>query len=139
MKIEISSRFPADKSAVLQKLQEIATLQYICAPLAKFTPTDGRARWAQGAEFRLNLRVCGINFGTHTIRVARFDKDSISTKESNKWMPVWNHTILLSDLGGGVTGYTDIVEMKAGFKTVFVWLWANVFYRHRQRKWKRLL
>lgn len=27
----------------------------------------------------------------------------------------------------------------AGWKTVFVWLWAKMFYAHRQRKWIRLL
>ncbi|HAJ74151.1 MAG TPA: hypothetical protein DCM49_05065 [Lachnospiraceae bacterium] len=25
------------------------------------------------------------------------------------------------------------------WKTVFVWLWANLFYAHRQKKWIRLL
>ena len=34
---------------------------------------------------------------------------------------------------------TDRVEIHAGWKTVFVWLWANAFYAHRQRKWIRLL
>jgi len=37
------------------------------------------------------------------------------------------------------TQYTDRVEIHAGWKTVFIWLWANAFYAHRQRKWIRLL
>jgi len=28
---------------------------------------------------------------------------------------------------------------EAGWKTLFIWLWANMFYAHRQRKWIRLL
>ena len=37
------------------------------------------------------------------------------------------------------TGYTDEVEIHAGWKTPFVCLWAKLFYAHRQRKWIRLL
>ncbi len=37
------------------------------------------------------------------------------------------------------TKYTDQVEIQAGWKTPFIWLWANAFYTHRQRKWFRLL
>lgn len=37
------------------------------------------------------------------------------------------------------TQYTDEVEINAGWKTIFVYMWANAFYAHRQRKWKRLL
>ena len=41
--------------------------------------------------------------------------------------------------GRGRTRYTDQVEIRAGWKTPFVWLWANAFYAHRQKKWIRLL
>ena len=27
----------------------------------------------------------------------------------------------------------------AGWKTIFVWMWANCFYTHRQKKWIKLL
>ena len=37
------------------------------------------------------------------------------------------------------TEYTDRVTIKAGWKTFFVWLWANAFYAHRQRRWKKLI
>ena len=39
----------------------------------------------------------------------------------------------------GMIQYTDRVEIQAGWKTLFIWLWANMFYTHRQRKWIRLL
>ncbi|MBE7004664.1 MAG: hypothetical protein E7425_10385 [Ruminococcaceae bacterium] len=34
-----------------------------------------------------------------------------------------------------VLRYTDRVEIRAGWITPFIWLWANAFYAHRQRKW----
>ena len=51
----------------------------------------------------------------------------------------WNHDIRLVKLDEGHTEYTDHVEIQAGWKTVFIWLWANAFYIHRQRKWIRML
>ena len=54
-------------------------------------------------------------------------------------MPVWNHDIQLIEKDEAHTLYTDRVEIHAGWKTVFIWLWANAFYAHRQRKWIRLL
>ncbi len=139
MNLSVSSVFPAGRETIFAKLQEIATLRYICAPIAKFTPLDERHIWAAGARFTFNLHVMGIGFGVHTIEVDEFDRERISTREHNKNVPVWNHIITLEEQSDGHTIYTDMVEVRAGWKTVFIWLWANVFYRHRQRKWRKLL
>lgn len=53
--------------------------------------------------------------------------------------PVWNHDITLIPLDGSHTEYTDRVEIRAGWKTPFIWLWAEAFYAHRQRKWIKML
>jgi hypothetical protein len=139
MTLCVSSVFAADRAAVFEKLKQVSTLQCICAPMAAFEPMDGCAVWAAGTEFRLKLRVMGIDFGVHAIRVEGFGIDGIATHESNRYVPLWKHRIALEDLGGGRTRYTDNVEIRAGAKTPFVWMWANLFYRHRQRKWKELL
>jgi hypothetical protein len=139
MKMHVTSLFPADRDTVYAKLQEIATLQYICSPLATFTPLDDSPTWQAGAVFRFDLAACGLKFGVHTIIVQEFDIDRVATNENNKNVPVWNHIITLEKCGENHTKYTDIVEVRAGWKTLFIWLWANVFYRHRQRKWRELL
>jgi hypothetical protein len=139
MTIRVTSIFPADRETVFEKLQEISTLQYICSPIAKFTPIDEQHIWVSGACFRFNLRVMGLNFGVHTINVDKFDLDKITTRENNKSVPVWNHIITLEKHSNNYTKYTDIVEIKAGWKTIFIWIWANLFYRHRQRRWRKLL
>lgn len=139
MIILVTTLLPADSAVIFRKLQEIDTLRYICAPMAKFTPLDDRQIWAAGARFRFNLSVMGIKFGVHTIDVLAFDTDCISTQESNKHVPVWNHIITLEQKSGERTKYTDMVEIRAGWKTVFIWLWGQVFYRHRQRKWRKML
>jgi hypothetical protein len=139
MIIRVTSIFPADRETVFEKLQEIETLRYICSPLATFTPLDKSLKWQAGAVFRFKLTACGLSFGVHTIKVKKFDIDKILTHENNKEVRVWNHIITLEKCGKNKTKYSDIVEVRAGLKTPFIWLWANVFYRHRQRKWRELL
>jgi hypothetical protein len=139
MIIRVTSIFPASRENIFEKLQEIETLRYICSPLTLFTPLDESLKWQAGAVFRFDLTACGLKFGIHTINVKRFDIDNILTHEHNKNVPVWNHIITLEKYGKNMTKYSDIVEVRAGWKTVFIWIWANVFYRHRQRKWRELL
>lgn len=70
----------------------------------------------------------------------RFSEDEgIYTHEGNEHVPAWNHEIILKDLQGGFCEYTDRVEIGAGWKTPFIYLWAYCFYAHRQRKWIRIL
>ncbi len=141
MVVQKSSAFPADREMVFQKLQRLETLQYIASPYATFEPVGDAAQvWTVGSVSSYRFRLFGfIPFGTHTIRIIRFDVDGISSREGNEHVPVWNHDITLESLEGHRTRYTDCVEIRAGWKTPFVWLWANAFYAHRQRKWIRLL
>jgi hypothetical protein len=139
MKVRVATVFDADQAAIFEKLQQVATLQFICRPLARFEPMDALPVWQPGKTFRLHLRAAGIDFGVHTIEVERFDREGIFTRERNKFVPVWNHRISLEALADGRTRYTDEVELHAGVMTVVVWAWANVFYRHRQKRWRGLL
>ena len=69
-----------------------------------------------------------ISFGTHTIHIVRFEPEGVSSREGNAHVPVWNRA-----------KYTDRVEIRAGWKTPFIRLWAEAFYAHRQRKWNHML
>lgn len=141
MIIRKTSVFPAPREEVFARLQRLETLQYIAAPYATFDPVEKNTdfSWKEGATSSYHFRLCGfIPFGLHTIRIERFDQNGIQSREHNRQVPVWDHLIMLEDLGDQ-TKYTDKVEIRAGWKTVFIWLWAKAFYAHRQRKWIRLL
>lgn len=128
--------FPADRDTVFRKLQQLETLRYIAKPYATFQPVgDAPETWEAGCTSSYRLRLLGlIPFGTHTIRILRFDPDGVSSREGNEHVPVWDHDITLEALDGKQTRYTDRVEIRAGWKTVFIWLWAKAFYAHRQRR-----
>ncbi len=139
-----TSIFPVTENEVFDLLKQLNTLQYIAKPYAAFTPVNEiqELTWTEGATFSFSLKLfCCIPFGIHTIKVIQFSDDTheIYTNESNINVPIWNHRILLRSIKDGKTAYTDEVEIGAGWKTMFVYIWAKCFYSHRQRKWKKLL
>lgn len=141
--VKKSSVFPAAKDEIFRRLQKLKTLQYIAHPYATFKSVDDTEEltWQEDSAFAFHFKLFAlIPFGVHTIKVIQFDiEKGIYTQEGNKHVPVWNHKIILEKINENTTKYTDIVEIQAGWKTLFVYLWANCFYTHRQRKWKRLL
>lgn len=141
MIVQKSSLFPASKETVFRKLQQLETLQLIAKPFATFEPVgETVSTWEAGSTSAYRFRLFGlIPYGTHTIHILRFDPDGVSSRERNAHVPVWNHEISLVEKDENHTLYTDRVEIRAGWKTAFIWLWANAFYAHRQKKWVRLL
>ncbi len=141
--IKNTSVFPASKEYIFKRLKNFKTLQYIAYPYATFTPVSEEKNiiWKEGTINSFKFRLFGfVPLETHKIKVIRFDMDKgIYTKEGNKFVPIWNHRIILNKLDEDTTRYTDIVEIGAGWKTPFVALWAKMFYTHRQRKWICLL
>lgn len=129
------------KETVFSRLQQLETLQYIAKPYATFEPVGEVSNvWTVGSTSSYRFRLFGfIPFGTHTIRIIRFDPDGVSSREGNEHVPVWNHDISLEITDSDHTRYTDRAEIQAGWKTFFVWFWANAFYAHRQRRWVRIL
>ncbi len=143
MIVRRTSVFPTTEKEIFKRLQKLKTLQYIAWPMAAFTPVNGNHEliWKEGTESSYRFKLFGvIPFGIHTIKVIHFGvKQGIFTNESNMHVPVWNHRILIEKMDEGNTRYTDIVDIEAGWKTVFIYLWAVCFYSHRQKRWKRLL
>lgn len=139
----ISSVFQADADEIWDKLQQLSTLQYIAAPFATFAPLeDTKLVWCEGQTSSFKLKLFGlVSFGTHTINVLKFDKPALTvyTNEANKWVPVWNHKIWLERIDDKAVKYTDEVQIDAGWKTIFVYWWSQIFYSHRQKKWRKLL
>ena len=141
MIVQRTSVFPAPRDVVFGKLQRLEKLQAIAKPWATFEPVgDVGDVWTVGGVTSYRFRLFGvIPFGVHTIRIVHFDGNGVSSREGNEHVPVWNHDITLEALDNAHTRYTDRVEIRAGWKTPLVWLWARGFYAHRQRKWIRLL
>lgn len=139
MTVKKTSVFPENQKNVFALLQRFDTLAYIAKPYATFKSTDGQIEpvWKVGRNFSFDFKVFGcIRLGVH---VKEFKPENIYTNEGNPFCPIWNHRIILKETTDGKTEYTDEVEIGAGWKTPFVYLWAKAFYSHRQKKWVKLL
>ena len=142
--VAVTSVFPVSPDEIWERLTRVETLQYIAAPFASFSPLapDKEMVWREGETSQFRLRIFGfLPVGVHTIEVRRFDSASytIDTHEGNKSVPIWNHRITISQVEKSTSRYTDEVELGAGWLTGVVYIWSKMFYRHRQRRWVKLL
>jgi len=141
----ITSTFEYTDKDFWKKIIEPKSLQYVASPILSFLPIAGEdlgAEWVTDKTYKLKLRLFRIiPLGFHQIKVIRIDRvsNTIVTNESGSLAPIWNHTVIFSQIGQRELRYTDEIEIGAGMLTPAVWLFAHLFYRHRQRRWKHLL
>jgi len=141
MTVEKTTILPVSRDRVLEELKKLETLQYIARPYATFEPVLNTGNvWKTGVTSSYRFRLFGlIPFGTHHIHIIRMGDTGISSMEGNEHVRVWNHDIYLTPLDDARTRYTDKITIHAGWKTPIIWLWANAFYAHRQKRWAALL
>lgn len=141
----ISTYFNCSEDELWDKIKEPWSLQFVAAPILSFRPKNNETLsgdWVIDRPYQFKLHLFSIiPLGTHTIKLVKIDKESkvIQSQESGLLAPVWNHDIHFSEVEPGKVIYSDRIKIKAGLLTPFIWLFAHVFYRHRQRRWRVLL
>jgi hypothetical protein len=145
MLARITTNLACTRSELWEHISRPQSLQFVASPLLQFNALEPGAldgEWEVGRDYQLTLNLLGfIPLGRHTIRLARIDRDhnTIVSRESGLLARVWNHTISFQEITPGLVNYTDAIEIQAGWLTPFIWGFAHLFYRHRQRRWKLLL
>jgi len=145
MLARITTKLACTQGELWDQISRQQSLQFVASPLLKFDAVEPGAfdgEWEVGRDYQLQLYLLGlIPLGGHTIRLTRIDRDhnTIQSRESGLLVRVWNHTICFQEITPGVVHYTDEIQIQAGWLTPFIWAFAHLFYRHRQRRWKRLL
>lgn len=141
----ISTIMRTNEDRMWQELQKVSSLMYVASPILKFRPQKGYSlpdKWIIGTEYKLRISSFGIiPLGNHFIRLVELNQETkrIVSNEHGMLTRVWNHTITFNEIDDQTIRYTDEIEIEAGIMTLFIWLFAHIFYRHRQRKWKALL
>ena len=141
----ISTELACSEQALWQKIIEPSSLQFVASPVLDFRPEQHDAligEWKVGIPYKLKLYFLKcIPLGRHTIQLVKIDKESntIVSQENGSLARIWNHTIRFNQIGQNSVSYSDEIEIHAGWLTPFIWLFAQLFYRHRQRRWKLLL
>lgn len=142
---KISTQLNCSEEQLWSKIIDPSSLQFIASPLLSFAPVQEGAldgHWQAGVPYPLKLYLLKfIPLGRHTIQLVSIDKatNTILSREHGLIARVWNHIISFQQVAPDVVAYTDEIEIQAGWLTPMVWLFAHLFYRHRQRRWKILL
>ena len=143
MRIHVRTRLACGIEAAWQELQKPTLLCEISSPFAVIRPADGAVfpvSWREGETLSVDSRLFGIvPVGRRRLHFERIDAylHEIRTRESDPIVKSWAHFLKLDVAGDGATIYSDTVEIDAGLMTWVVAAWAAMFYRHRQRKWRR--
>ena len=145
MRARISTVIKTNENRMWDELQKVSSLMHVASPILKFKPQKNHSlpeKWALGNEYKLKLSFFGIiPLGGHFIKLVELNKEEkkIVSNEHGNLTKVWNHIIKLKPIDEQTIEYTDEIEIKAGILTFSIWLFAHIFYRHRQSRWKKLL
>lgn len=150
MLVQVSTLLDCPPAITWQEVQTSKLLEYVAAPLVKFVPVQPDTFpevWVDG-KYLVQMRLLGvIPFGKHWIVISRPTTVNDSNKQVHELLDdgygdiisKWRHLITIQETLDGRTHYTDTIEVAAGILTFGVWIYANIFYRYRQRRWRKLV
>jgi hypothetical protein len=148
MKARIESTFECKIETIIKYVNLSSTLDYISHPILKFVPVDFSGypeRWENG-RYDVSIKLFSlIPFGRQHIQIEKIKEDDpnryiIRDNGSGDIVKTWDHWIYINKVENSeLTSYVDQVEIKAGAMTFFIWIFAHVFYRWRQYRWKKLI
>lgn len=144
MRVHVESVLPCAAELAWAEVQKSDLLLEVAAPLIALRPVDAPAFpavWPAGGTVACQMFLLGfIPLGRHQVHFESIDpaERTIQTRESDPLVHTWDHRVTVQDAAGGQTRYADDIEVGAGPLTPLVWLFAQVFYRCRQRRWRRV-
>lgn len=146
MRIRLTTVLNCPKERAWQAVQTTRLLEYIAAPLVRFDPLQPSRlpeTWVEGS-YQVSMKIFGwFSFGKHWIVISKPQAENgpyhIRDNGYGDHIKKWDHWINIQDALDEKTLYTDQVDIEAGLLTPVVWLFSQVFYRYRQRRWRELV
>ena len=150
MRVRVKTVLDAPAQWVWEMAQKPSTLQWVSWPVLTFTPIDVEEfpdLW-QIETVQVRLRLFGVVPAGKQFIVPSMSAHGPDESGGACWLRdngsgdivrMWDHWIRLRSLGPSSTHYVDDVRVKAGVLTPLVGLFAHVFYRYRQWRWRRMI
>jgi len=143
VRVRISTTFSAPADHVWALVKRNSTLLFVCGGLLGFAGAKlFPQQWCEGNKENTRLLFFGfIPAWQHTLYFQEVsDRNRVlRTEEGGGLISAWNHFIQVSPCEKQTCTYVDDVEIRAGVFTVLMWLYAHIFYRYRQLRWRVLL
>lgn len=140
MRCFVQTRLEAPAEAVWGAVKKPRTLFYVTRGFLGFSGSDHfPLEWEPGQKVETRLWFFHILPGwKHILTVAEVnDREKLIRSHEYGGFYTWDHTIRVMRNSSGCI-YSDEIEVHAGFLTFFIWIFANLFYRHRQMRWRIL-
>lgn len=144
MLVDVSTYLPCRPEQAIHHACTSRLLQYVADPLLKLVPKEPSRlpeTWSEGT-YRVSMYLFGfLPFGAQAVVISFPESKNAFCVRDNGYgsrIRKWDHFVTIEQAGDG-TLYRDRVTIEAGILTPFVWALAQVFYRHRQRRWRRLV
>jgi hypothetical protein len=149
MLVERTASFSCSPEKCFAEVQTPRLMLHIASPLVQFAPIEPKSlpeQWEE-KEYLVSVRLFGfLPVGRQWVSISGRDRSNelgrfyVELRDNGRGtlMSKWDHLITIQASGQGCS-YTDRIEVKAGVITPLVWLFAWFFYRHRQRRWQRLI
>lgn len=150
MFVMLSTELDAPADAVWREVCRPRLLRYVSAPFQTFDavePPEWPEVW-RGGTYHVRLRLLGVvPLGEQAIVLAfpavpatpGPERYELHDQGHGRLAHTWDHLITVQARPDGRTTYRDRVEVRAGLLTPLVWLFAQAFHRHRQRRWRTLV
>jgi hypothetical protein len=140
--LTVSSEIPMDLESAWANVKTPALLQFVAKGMIRFKSVNGEfpKQWEVGQSVGAKMRVFGFipYGGTHSLFIKEVDNDNykIVAQEWNKRAKVWNHAVVLRDLGNGKIYFEDSITIYGGAMTGIITSFSKRFYTHRQKRWQ---
>jgi hypothetical protein len=141
-KLTVHSEIPMEIDTAWEHAKIPALLEFVAKGMIKFKSVNGDfpKQWEVSQTYEFETHVFGIIpfGGIHYLFVDKIDNSNymLSTKEWDNGAKVWNHNIVMRDLGNGSIYYEDEITIYGGLMTGFITSFAKMFYKHRQKRWQ---
>ena len=141
-KVTITSEIPMDIDSAWEKLQTSALLEFVSTGKVTFIPEGGHfpEKWQEGCTVTTKMLLYGfLPFGgLHSIHFEKIDNKNkvIKTREADKGINVWNHTMTMQKLFDNTTQYKDEILIYGGWMTAIISWWAKSYYQYRHQRWQ---
>ncbi len=143
MKAIIKTQFNISADDAWKLLQQRDTFLYITRGFLGFS---GSKNWPEKfyKDLLLHTRLIFYHIipgWKHRLKIIQLDhlKYELFSNESGGPVRAWNHLIKIEPEAEHTCRYMDQIDIKAGILTPFIWGYAHLFYRYRQRRWKKLI
>lgn len=150
MQTILTTELDCSHERVWEGVRNTHLLAYVSAPILYFEPVQPKrlpTTW-RPANYLVRLKFLGlIPIGLHWIMISfprrretGYGQEFVIRDNGfGKLAKKWDHRITIQPTYDGKTRYTDEVDIEAGLLTLVIWAFSQVFYRHRQKRWRELV